>query len=132
ISGNHDNEHFFNLLRTVLDLAVPVDIRTAGPRPSGRLYLAAQPTVLELADTAGQSVQFVLLPYPTPARYLRDDTTPYESLAKRNELLHDKFKQKLELMQRTVVKAHLHSVLVSHIHVRGMQVHTCHHISESD
>jgi exonuclease SbcD len=72
------------------------------------------------------------MPYPTPVRYLRDDNTPYHSLAQRNELLHAKFKIKLEQIQRTAVKEYLRSVLVSHIHVRGTQVHTHHHISESD
>src|SRR5215469_7946313 len=68
ISGNHDNEYFFSMLRMMLDLATPLDPRLPGPRPGGRLYVAAQPTVLELADRVGQSVQFALLPYPTSKR----------------------------------------------------------------
>jgi DNA repair protein SbcD/Mre11 len=132
ISGNHDNEHVFNFMRNMLDLAVPIDVSATGPRPPGRLYLAARPTVLELADPAGQNVQFVLLPYPTPARYLSEDATPYESLAKRNELLHRKFEETRDRILNTVIKKHMHSVLVSHIHVRGTQVYTRHHVSESD
>jgi DNA repair protein SbcD/Mre11 len=132
ISGNHDNEHIFNFMRSMLDLAVPLDASATGPRPPGRLYLAARPTVLELADPAGQSVQFVLMPYPTPARYLSGDTTPYESLARRNQLLHHKFEEKRDLLLNTVINKHLRSVLVSHIHVRGTQVYTRHHVSESD
>jgi DNA repair protein SbcD/Mre11 len=132
ISGNHDNEHFFTIMRSILDLAVPIDPGRAGPRPGGRLYLATRPTVLELSDKAGQSIQFVLLPYPTPARYLRDDNTHYTSLAHRNQLLHDKFKSRLEEMQKKQVKEHLHSVMVAHIHVRGTHIHNHHHISEND
>lgn len=132
ISGNHDNEHVFNFMRNMLDLAVPIDASITGPRPSGRLYLATRPTVLELADPAGQSVQFVLLPYPTPARYLSMDNTPYESLAKRNQLLHHKFEETRDQMLNTIIKKHIRSVLVSHVHVRGTQVYTHHHISESD
>jgi len=132
ISGNHDNEYVFNFMRNMLDLAVPIDASTTGPRPPGRLYLAARPMVLELADPAGQSVQFVLLPYPTPARYLSDDNTPYESMAKRNELLNHKFEETRERMLNTVIKKHVRSVLISHIHVRGTQVYTRHHVSESD
>lgn len=119
-------------MRSTLDLAVPIDPQASAPRPNGRFYLAARPTVLELADKAGYSVQFVLMPYPTPTRYLRDDNTHYESLADRNRLLHSKFTQKLEEIQHKSLKENLRSVLVSHIHVRGMQVHTHHHISESD
>ena len=132
ISGNHDNEHVFNFMRNMLDLAVPIDARVTGPRPPGRLYLAARPTVLELADPARQSVQFVLLPYPTPARYLSEDKTSYESLAKRNELLHRKFEETRDRILNSVIKKHIRSVLVSHIHVRGTQVYTRHHVSESD
>ena len=132
ISGNHDNEHVFNFMRNMLDLAVPIDARVTGPRPPGRLYLASRPTVLELADPARQSVQFVLLPYPTPARYLSEDKTSYESLAKRNELLHRKFEETRDRILNSVIKKHIRSVLVSHIHVRGTQVYTRHHVSESD
>ena len=35
-------------------------------------------------------------------------------------------------MQEKYVKPHLPSVLVSHIHVRGSEIHTPHHLSESD
>lgn len=132
VGGNHDNEHVFNFMRSMLDLAVPINDRSTGPRPSGRLYLATRPTVLELADSARQSVQFVLLPYPTAARYLSGDKTHYESLAKRNELLHRKFEETRDRILNTVIKKHLRSVLVSHIHVRGTQLYTRHHVSESD
>ncbi len=132
ISGNHDNEHFFNILRSTLDLAMPINPRGAGPRPAGRLYLAARPSVLELADRTGQSVQFVLLPYPTPARYLKDENTNYRSLGDRNRLLHEKLLSRLEDMKQNYVKDHLRSVMVAHIYVRGSQVHNRYHLSESD
>ena len=132
ISGNHDNEDFFSMLRVTLDLGGPIDPRQAGPRPSGRLYMFSQPGILELADKAGQSVQFVLLPYPTVSRYLKDGNITYSSLAERNQKLHDKFKERLQEMQEKHVQPHLPSVLVSHIHVRGSEIHTPHHLSESD
>ena len=132
ISGNHDNEHFFAMLRTAFDLVDPISPGQAGPKPAGRLYLAAQPTVLELADRAGQSVQFVLLPYPTARRYLRDDQTHYKSLEDKHKLLHDQLLIRLEDMRQRRIKKELHSVLVSHIHVRGSQINTPYHLSESD
>jgi len=132
ISGNHDNEHFFAMLRSAFDLVAPINTGQAGPKPAGRLYLAAQPTVLELADRAGQSVQFVLLPYPTARRYLRDDQTHYKSLEEKHKLLHDQLLSRLEDMRQKYVKKDLHSVLVSHIHVRGSQINTPYHLSESD
>lgn len=131
ISGNHDNEHFFSMLRTVLDLATPVDPTQPGPRPSGRLYIAAQPTILELADKGGQSVQFVLLPYPTSRRYLKDEQTKYKSLAQKHQWLHDRLLDRLAQMKQ-VLKEHLPAVMVSHVHVRGSQINTPYHLSESD
>ena len=131
ISGNHDNEHFFSMLRTVLDLATPVDPTRPGPRPSGRLYIAAQPTILELADKGGQSVQFVLLPYPTPRRYLKDEQTKYKSLAQKHQWLHDRLLDRLAQMKQ-MLKEQLPAVMVSHIHVRGSQINTPYHLSESD
>ena len=132
ISGNHDNEHFFAMLRAAFDLFVPINPAQGGPKPAGRLYLAAQPTVLELADRAGQSVQFVLMPYPTARRYLRDDQTHYRSLEDKHRLLHDSLVNRLADIRQKHIKQHLHSVLVSHIHVRGSQINTPYHLSESD
>ncbi|WP_017749078.1 metallophosphoesterase family protein [Scytonema hofmannii] len=88
ISGNHDNEAFFNLMSLTLDLAVPIDPNKPGARPRGRLYLAARPTYLLLEDNAGQQVQFVLMPYPTSSRYLKDEKTKYSSMDEKNSLLH--------------------------------------------
>lgn len=132
ISGNHDNEHFFAMLRSAFDLVAPINVGQAGPKSAGRLYLASQPTVLELANRAGQSVQFVLLPYPTAKRYLRDEQTHYKSLGEKHKLLHDQLLMRLEEMRQKYVKKDLHSVLVSHIHVRGSQINTSHHLSEND
>ena len=132
ISGNHDSEHFFAMLRAAFDLVAPIDPAQGGPKPAGRLYIAAHPTVLELADRAGQSVQFVLIPYPTARRYLRDGQTHYRSLEDKHRLLHDSLVNRLADIKQRHVKQHLHSVLVSHIHVRGSQINTPYHLSESD
>lgn len=132
ISGNHDNEDFFAMLRNALDLATPVDPYQTGPRPGGRLYIAAQPTVLELADKAGQRVQFALLPYPTPRRYLKNDETNYQSLAQKNRLLHDALIKRLNSIMNGRTDPSLYSILVAHVHVRGSQLHNLYHASEKD
>src|SRR5258708_32543995 len=64
ISGNHDNEDFFSLLRVTLDLAAPIDPRQTGPRPGGRLDMFSQPGILELAGKAVQRWQIRVLTYP--------------------------------------------------------------------
>lgn len=132
ISGNHDNEALFSLLRFALDLAHPIDPRQSELRPRGRLYLAAQPTRLLLEDKVGQQVQFVLMPYPTVARYLKDEAARYSSLDEKNRSLHQAMSQRLRKFYERLINPHLHSVLVSHAHIRGSEIHNLYRISEQE
>jgi exonuclease SbcD len=132
ISGNHDKEALFNLIHTALDLACPLDPREPGPRPAGRLYLAARPTCLRLRDRAGLEVQFALLPYPTSARYLRGEETDYTGGDERNHRLHSALVRKLQEFYQQAIDPRLHSVLVSHLHVRGTEIHNLYHLSECE
>lgn len=132
ISGNHDNEALFEMMRTMLDLASPIDPQNSGVRPRGRLYLVTQPTYLLLEDKTGQQVQFVLMPYPTSARYLRDEDVKYKTLEERNSFLHAAMVKRLQLFKEKHVKAELPSVLVTHIHIRGAQTHTLYRITERE
>lgn len=132
ISGNHDNEDFFAMLRHALDMGSPIDPRQTGPRPGGRLYTVAQPTILELADKTQQRIQFALLPYPTSRRYLSNDQTNYRSLVEKNRWLHDAFNRCLDKMVNEWINPALYSVLVAHLHVRGSQLHNLYHASEKD
>jgi len=134
ISGNHDHEHLFSILRTTLDLALPLDPQQMGrgPRPGGRLYLASEPGLLRLADKDGQVVQFVLLPYPTQMRYLKDEKIRYSSLADKHQRLHDELVKRLNDIGSNVLREDQRSVVVSHIHVRGSEIHTSHHLSENE
>ena len=130
ISGNHDNEHFFSMLRMAFDLVAPVYPAQTGPKPSGRLYLAGRPAVLELADRHGQSVQFALLPYPTAKRYLKDSHMHYKSMEQKQQYLHNALLFRLKEIMQKYMQKELHSVLVSHIHMRGSQINTPFHLSE--
>src|SRR5688572_27399458 len=85
ISGNHDNDVFFETMRNALDLALP----TRKPKPrhkitqayaGGRLYAVPRPRVLPLKDHKGQVVQFVLMPYPTARCYLRGEAQRFSNL----------------------------------------------------
>lgn len=132
VSGNHDNEALFGLLRSALDLAHPLEPQDDTPLPGGRLYLAARPTLLLLKDPAGQRVQFLLMPYPTPPRYLRGESASYSSLEEKNRAMHQALLRELHRIQERYVDPKLPTVLVSHVHVRGSQVHNRYHISELD
>lgn len=132
ISGNHDNEPLFEMMRTTLDLASPLDPQNKGVRPKGRLYLVTQPTYLMLEDKLGQQVQFVLMPYPTSARYLRDENVNYSTLEEKNSLLHSAMVNRIRKIQETQIKPELPSVLVTHIHIRGIQTHNLYKITERE
>lgn len=132
ISGNHDNEVFFNLMSLALDLADPIDPKKPGARPSGRLYLAAQPTHLLLQDKAGQQVQFVLMPYPTSSRYLRNENTRYGGVDEKNRLLHQAMLKRIDRIKSEHIKPELPTVLVGHAHIRGSQIHNLYQISEGE
>lgn len=133
ISGNHDNETFFETLRDAFDLVMP--IKSSGKVQSqGRLYITSKPQLLRLADRNGTVVQFVLMPYPTPTWYLRDATVKPRSIEEKHRMLQDKFTQTLQYLKSPAAGFDLsqQAVLVSHIHVRGVNPHNLFHITEAE
>jgi exonuclease SbcD len=89
LTGNHDNENFCQTLVSAMSLASPTIGKPGDTVPPGRLYLAAEPTFLRLDDRRGGfPVQFVLMPYPTPSRFLKGNgTLKYGSPEEKNQLL---------------------------------------------
>ncbi len=134
VTGNHDNENFCQTLCLVMTLAAPASSKDGGLRPPGRLYLASLPTVLRLADRSGQEVQFLLMPYPTPPRYLRaEEVQRYGSLEEKNQRLHQAYAQKLkELQQQPGFHPALPTVLAAHIHVQGAALPNLFRMSEQE
>ncbi len=127
ISGNHDREALFGLLRHAQELTSPM---SPGTCPPGRLYLAAQPGTLKLADAQGRTVQFALLPYPTAYGY--DVTARFSTLAERNRMLHQAMLDRLRAMQEHEIDPRLPAVLCAHAHVRGASMHNLYRISEQE
>ncbi|HXG12761.1 MAG TPA: exonuclease SbcCD subunit D [Gemmataceae bacterium] len=134
ITGNHDNENFCQTLGLVMKLAAPATDREGDCRPSGRLYLATNPTFLRLADRDGREVQFILMPYPTPTRYLRDaEAQKYGSLEEKNRHLQIAYARRLREIQEDSRYSHeLPTVLAAHIHVQGATLPTLFRISEQE
>ena len=134
ITGNHDNENFCQTLRLVMNLAAPAAGGVGELRPHGRLYLAANPTFLRLADRDGSPVQFLLMPYPTPTRYLRDALTQrYGSLEEKNRALQAAYAQKVrEFQEHPRFDLAQPTVLSAHVHVQGAQVPSLFRISEQE
>jgi DNA repair protein SbcD/Mre11 len=132
ISGNHDSEDLFNLFREAMNLAAPKALPADAPKPAGRMYLFEQPGYMRLADPAGNQVQFALLPYPTPSRYLKNEQLlDFKTPEERNRNLHNELLARLDVIRSTLIDVKLPAVLVSHMHVRGQRLHNLYHLSET-
>jgi DNA repair exonuclease SbcCD nuclease subunit len=111
-------------LHNAMTMAAPAGDRIGDVRPCGRLHLAAAPACFRLADRAGQEVQFLLMPYPTPSRYLHDTPAQrYGSLEEKNRHLGDAFVTKLrQLQDDPAYRRDCPTVLSAHVHVHGVSL----------
>jgi exonuclease SbcD len=122
LTGNHDNENFCQTLRHAMTLAAPTVGRTGEVVPPGRLYLAADPTFVRLRDRAGFDVQFVLMPYPTPTRYLKGDQK-YGSPDEKTKLLVAAYDQALQdIRKHPKFDPDAPAVLSAHVTVYGSHI----------
>lgn len=124
ITGNHDNENFCQTLWHAMTLASPAgsDGKTA---ELGRLHLATGPAFLRLPDRRGGfAVQFVLMPFPTPARFLQESPVQkYASLDEKNRHLSSAFIHKLNAMVGDPsFRGDQPSVLAAHLTVMGNEI----------
>jgi exonuclease SbcD len=135
VTGNHDNENFCQTLRHAMTLAAPSVGEFGGVAPPGRLYLAAEPSLLRLHDPqTGRDAQFVLMPYPTPSRFLTNDVLQrYGSFDQKNQFLQAAFAGRLaDIRADARFDARLLTVLVAHVNVRGAEAAPLFRISETD
>jgi exonuclease SbcD len=122
LTGNHDKENFCQTLRHAMHLAAPMSDRAGDVVLPGRLYLATGPSLLRLGDRgSGGQVQFILMPYPTPARYLIEESAQrYQSLEEKNRHLMAAFTAKLHALRRDpMFDPALPTVLAAHVSVTG-------------
>lgn len=124
LTGNHDNENFCQTLRHAMTLAAPSVGKHGDHVPPGRLYLAAEPTFLNLRDRTNTfDVQFVLMPYPTPTRYLKGEAGQrYTSLDEKNKLLIAAFEKTLHDFRHHERFRPGPTVLSAHATVRGANI----------
>ncbi len=124
-TGNHDNENFCQTLRHAMALAAPSAERLGEVVPVGRLYLAAEPTYFKLRDPSDRfDAQFLMMPYPTPTRYLKGETgqkysDPEEKMAKLIRAFDATIR---ELRSHERYRLASPSVLVAHANVFGAVV----------
>jgi DNA repair protein SbcD/Mre11 len=125
LSGNHDNENFCQTLVSAMTLASPTVGRPGEIVPPGRLYLTAEPTFLRLEDRlGGYPVQFVLMPYPTPNRFLKGEAgLRYGSPDEKNRLLVNAWADALDgIRAHPKYDTKAPAVLGAHVHVHGSNV----------
>ena len=132
ISGNHDSEVFFETLRDALDL-IAEGTPGSTTHATGRLHVAARPSLLRLEGLDGTIVQFVLMPFPTARCYLNQERGErrYATPEEKYQAIAQGYKETLHAFQEQL-DVHLPSVLVSHIHVRGAETYTHHSLDEED
>jgi len=125
LTGNHDNENFCRTLTHAMNLAAPTTGAMGDLVPAGRLYLATEPTLLRLRDRRESfDVQFILMPYPTPSRYLRNEAgQKYSSPEEKNHKLMSAFLDTLQTIQRhESFDPACPTVLSAHVNIRGAAV----------
>ena len=121
VTGNHDKEAACQLLQHTMVLADPTDFPAGACLKPGRFYLATGPNLYRLAGRDGEEVQFLMMPYPTPARYL--DDRPLGTRDETNRQLMTAFRNRMELIQAAgFFRQDLPTVLVAHIHVQGAAI----------
>ena len=119
VAGNHDSPLRFETLRDALTLG-----------GDSRFFLTSRPEFLRLPGASGEVVQFVLLPYPTPASYLHGES--FASLEEKNHKVQAAFSGELQRLRDTRIDPQFPAILVSHLHMRGAQTHSLFQISEAD
>jgi len=89
---------------------------------------------MRLADRQAADVQFILMPYPTPSRYLRDaEEQRYASMEEKNRHMQAAYARQLRTIQEHPefdrAKA---TVLSAHIHVQGSMLPNLFRMSEDE
>jgi DNA repair protein SbcD/Mre11 len=133
LTGNHDNESFCQTLRHAMLLAAPASAMAGETLPAGRVYLADEPAFFRLTGRDGECVQFLLMPYPTPSRYLDTQAQRYRSLEEKNRALQTAYVARLkQIQEHSHFDARLPTVLAAHIHVQGARLSNPFRISERE
>lgn len=114
IAGNHDREHVFPFLRGLQDLV--------SPKSQRQVIFTERPEVVPVSSRKGETINLVLLPYPTPIRYnLADEHWPSPD-SKRQALAGAVRSSLQELTDRTHDSGRgLPTVLCGHFLVRGVR-----------
>lgn len=129
ITGNHDRDRHINMVRVGMSLAAPMP--SGGNVQPGRMYLQSGPGYGTLQRN-GETVQFVLLPFPTVHRYgMADDV--HHSKEEQSRAFQQRIRAYLtSLIPEGKLQKQHPSVLIAHLPLSGVQLQTSHHLTEKD
>ena len=114
IAGNHDREHVFPLLRGLQDL-ISIESRA-------RVIFTERPKFVQVTSRHNETLNLVLLPYPTPIRYsLAAERWP--SPDKKNETLASAVRSEIQRLTEEAQTSGRGSptVMCGHFLVRGVK-----------
>ncbi len=129
ITGNHDRDSFINPVLAGMKLASPLpDNKIILP---GRMYLVNWRDAVRFTKN-GETVQFVLLPYPNAHRY----GEPEDKHATREEQHRCYLGRITNFIQKLVpekkIDVSLPTVLLAHLTLAGVQAQNRHQMNEAD
>lgn len=131
VTGNHDRDQKINFLRSGMSLVAP-PVAPGTRLPTGRLYLLNGCFYGSLESRPGDTVQFVLVPYPFPSRYDLS-TADFRTKEEETRLLHGRVADWVrEVANRPGFDPSLPTVLAAHLHVRGAELHTLYKLTDRD
>ena len=112
IAGNHDRDYFIDTANLWLGVHRPSD--------GSRIVLRTRPELVPI--TAGsETLNFVLLPFPTPTRYDLDSTA-VDGAGQRNEQLAKRFIEEMERLRKQAEADRHPTILLAHVTVQGTEV----------
>src|SRR5829696_7365029 len=121
IAGNHDRDYFMETANAWMS----VEAGDGG----GRFYLRTRPELLPVS-ARGETVNFALMPYPTPSRYPLQEQE-LQGAAQRNQLLAEVYCEQLERLRQDASVTGLPTVLLTHVTIDGHTVNA-HRMSARD
>ncbi len=128
ITGNHDKDIRSDLIRAGMKLAAAP---TRGALNPGRMYLQNGPGITTYA-ARGETVQFVLVPYPFAHRYAEPDDK-FDSREELNRAIKTRVAAWLtNAAAKPNFDPKLPSVLVAHLNVSGSETHQLYKLTERD
>jgi exonuclease SbcD len=110
LAGNHDRDHLFPLLNGVQ--------RLVGAAAAGRVVFCDQPSVHPVVAAGGETVNLLLLPYPTQDRYGLQALDVADGAGRRRQLA-DAVRRSIRELSEEVRGSAAPTVVAGHFLVRG-------------